>query len=535
MWSSLSGDKKARDKTGVVHFVFITNRKLKNMNKKILILACLLIFLSFGVGAEETSTNTEDKPATPVEPMLFESTGSVTIGGKNIEYTASAGTLVMKNEKGEPIAEFGYTAYVQKGKDKTKRPILFAYNGGPGSASLWLHMGILGPVRTVVEDLDFTSIGPFRRVNNEYSILDKADLVMIDPVGTGFSRPAGDTKGETFWGVDQDIASVSDFIARYITDNGRWQSPKYLLGESYGGIRSGGVAYYLMQHYAISLNGVILVSPYMDFSAGNAGIRIDLPQVNYFTTFAATAWYHNAVADRPDDLQQFLSEAEAFAVNEYAPLLYQGDRASSEDRQRVLEGMQRFTGISADYWDKANLRIDESRFAQELLRERGKVVGRIDSRFTGDSINPIAESLVYDPFFPAVGPAFTATFNDYYREQLGVTTDRKYITSGDLWRKWDDRHEQPGTGSYGKIPVANTGVDLNYAMIQNPKLRVLVQQGYFDLATPYGATQYFLDHLDLPGDLRKNITIEYYPAGHMMYVNPGSMEKFSDVLSEFIR
>ncbi|MGA9574616.1 MAG: peptidase S10, partial [Lysobacterales bacterium] len=426
-------------------------------------------------------------------------------------------------------------AYVQRGKDKSNRPNLFAYKGGPGSASFWLHMGILGPVRAVVEDLGFTSTGPFRRVNNEYSILDKADLVMIDPVGTGFSRPLGETKGEAFWGVDQDIAYVSDFISRYITDNGRWESPKYLLGESYGGIRSGGVAYYLMEKHTITLNGVILVSPYMDFSAGNAGIKIDLPQVNFFTTFAATAWYHKTLAERPDDFKQFLGEAEAFAVNEYAPLLYKGNRASKEERERVLAGMERFTGISAEYWDKANLRIDEARFTKELLRKQGKVVGRIDTRYTGDSINQIAESVSYDPFFPAVGPAFTATFNDYYREQLGVKTDRKYITSGDLWRHWDDSHKQPGAGHYGKVPIANTAVDLNYAMIQNPKMRVLVQQGYFDLACPYGATQYFMNHLDLPADLRNNITAEYYPAGHMMYVNPDSMKKFSRVLAEFIR
>lgn len=505
------------------------------MNKKNALMACLLLVLPAALSAAETAAEPAEKAPKTVEPMHFESTGSVTVNGKNIEYTATAGTLVMKNEKDEPIAEFGYTAYVQKGKDKSKRPIMFAYNGGPGSASFWLHMGILGPVRAVVEDLDFTSTGPFQRVNNEYSVLDRADLVMIDPVGTGFSRPAGESKGEDFWGVDQDIASVSDFIARYISDNGRWQSPKYLLGESYGGIRSGGVAYYLMTKHTITLNGVILVSPYMDFSAGNAGIKIDLPQVNYFTTFAATAWYHHTVAERPDDLQQFLREAEAFAADEYAPLLYKGSRASAEERERVLAGMQRFTGISAGYWDKANLRIDEAHFAKELLRERGKVVGRIDSRFTGDSINDVADTSTYDPFFPAVGPAFTATFNDYYREQLGVRTDRKYVTSGNLWRSWDDSHKQPGTGNYDKLPIANTGVDLNYAMIQNPKMRVLVQQGYFDLACPYGATQYFLDHMDLPDELRGNITVEYYPAGHMMYVEPDSMKKFSRVLAEFIR
>jgi carboxypeptidase C (cathepsin A) len=509
------------------------------MKKNIPLLVCLLAFVAMPTGAEETTNkalgNNEVKPAALVEPMLFESAGSVRIGGKNIEYTATAGTLVMKNDDDEPIAEFGYTAYVRKGQGKASRPILFAYNGGPGSASYWLHMGVLGPVRTVVEDVAFTSVGPFQRVNNEYSILDRADLVMIDPVGTGFSRAVGETEGEAFWGVDQDIASVSEFIARYITDNGRWQSPKYLLGESYGGVRSGGVAYYLMNNHSITLNGVILVSPYMDFVAGRAGIKIDLPQVTYFTTFAATAWYHNAVADRPDDVQQFLREAEAFAVNEYAPLLHKGSRASAEERERVLMGLQRFTGISADYWDKANLRIDESRFAKELLRDRGMVVGRVDSRFTGKSINHIAESLSYDPFGAAVGAAFTATFNDYYREQLGVKTDRKYITSGGLWQNWDERHVQPDVGESYKVPFANTAVDLNHAMIRNPKMRVLVQQGYFDLATPYGATQYFLDHMDLPGGLRDNVTVEYYEAGHMMYVHPGSLEKFSSVLAEFVR
>lgn len=514
-------------------------RCLKEFEMRIaLTFVCLLILANTSTAQDneksKTSSSSADQPEVVVEPMHYESSGSVRINGKNIEYTATAGTLVMKDDEDKQIAEFGYTAYVQKGSNKSNRPIMFAYNGGPGSASLWLHMGILGPVRTVVEDLQFTSVGPFKRVNNEFSILDRADLVMIDPVGTGFSRPIGETEGEAFWGVDQDIASVSDFIARYVSDNGRWQSPKYLLGESYGGVRSGGVAYYLMQKYSMTLNGVILVSPYMDFVAGNAGIKIDLPQVTYFTTFAATAWFHNAVANRPDDLQQFLRDAEAFAVDQYAPLLHKGSSASQEERRRVLAGMERFTGISADYWDKANLRIDESRFAKELLRNRGKVVGRIDSRFSGDAISGIGESLSYDPFFPAVGPAFTATFNDYYREQLGVKTDRKYVTSAGLWQSWDESHAQPGA-SYGKVPIANTGVDLNHAMIQNPKMRVLVQQGYFDLATPYGATQYFLDHMDLPDDIRKNISVEFFNAGHMMYVHPDSMARFAASLAEFVR
>lgn len=469
------------------------------------------------------------------EPMHFVSQDTIKVNGRTIEYTATAGTLLMKDKDDTPIALFGYTSYVKNGTDPGNRPILFAYNGGPGSASMWLHMGILGPRRTVVKDADFTSAGPFERIDNEFSILDKADLVMIDPVGTGFSQPVGDAIGEDFWGVDQDIESVSNFIARYITDNGRWGSPKYLLGESYGGIRSGGVAHYLLQKHSIALNGVTLVSPYMDFIAGNAGLKIDLPYINFFTTYAATAWYHRAIEDRPDDLQAFLRKAEAFAIDVYAPALLKGHRASAEERARVLEGMERFTGISQDYWDKANLRINEDRFTKELLRDRRMNVGRIDSRFAGEAINHISEKVSYDPFFPAVGPAFVATFNDYYREELGVKTDRKYVTSAGLWQDWDESHAQPGRPYPSKVPFANTAVDLAHTMIQNPNMRVLVQQGYYDLATPYGATDYFIDHMDISSKLRENIQVKYYEAGHMMYIHPPSREKFSADLSGFIK
>jgi carboxypeptidase C (cathepsin A) len=495
--------------------------------------ALLFLFACTTVSfAEETK---EDKTNIEIpEAMSFVSNDVIKINGQTIEYTATAGTLMMKDKDDKPIALFGYTSYVKKGGDRNKRPILFAYNGGPGSASMWLHMGILGPQRTVVTDTEFTTTGPFKRVSNEFSVLANADLVMIDPVGTGFSQPVGEAKGEDFWGVDQDIESVSNFIARYVTDNGRWSSPKYLLGESYGGIRSGGVAHYLLSRHSMSLNGVILVSPYMDFIAGNAGLKLDLPYINFFTTYASTAWYHEAITDRPDDLQVFLREAEAFAIDVYAPVLLKGHRATAEERAVVLAGMERFTGISADYWDKANLRIREDQFTKELLRDRKMNVGRIDSRFTGEAINHISESMGYDPFFPAVGPAFVATFNDYYREELGVKTDRKYVTSAGLWQHWDESHAQPGAPYSGKVPFANTAVDLAHTMIQNPNMRVLVQQGYFDLATPYGATNYFIDHMDMSPALRENIQVEYYNAGHMMYLHPPSMEKFSKDLASFI-
>jgi len=498
------------------------------MIRRLLIISSLCALPLFASGTEETA---KDAPETPT-PLHFQSSGSVKIDGKRVDYDAVAGQLLMENDEGDAIALFGYTAYTRQGTNSAKRPVLFAYNGGPGSASMWLHMGILGPQRTVLEDPEFTTEGPFERVNNEYSILDVADLVMIDPIGTGLSKPVGTAKGEDFWGVDNDVKSVSNFIARWTTDNNRWLSPKYLLGESYGGMRSGGVAYDLLSRHSLTLNGVILVSPFMDYVAGNAGFSYDQAYVNFLTTFAATAWYHKVSEYRPDNLQTFLNAAEAFTNEVYAPALMSGASMGDEQRSDVLAGLQKFTGISADYWRRANLRIDEGRFTKELMRLVGKNVGRIDSRFTGHAINHIAESTHYDPFFPAVGPAVVATFNDYYRTDLGVTTDQRYVTSAGLWSKWDYSHRNLNAGY--EEAAANTGVDLNHAMLQNPHMRILVQQGYFDLATPYGATEYFLNHLTLPDNIRDNIEVEYYEAGHMMYIHPASMVKFKKDLAAFI-
>lgn len=500
-----------------------------------LTLVSLGIFPATTVRSEEKKAQEEASSSLVVQAERFTSEHRITIGGRSVEYTATAGTMVMRNDEEEPVALFGYTAYVEKGADPAARPILFAYNGGPGSASIWLHMGVLGPQRVVLEDAAFTPPGPFRRITNEHTILDEADLVMIDPVGTGYSKPVGEAEGKDFWGVDQDIASVSDFIARYVTENGRWLSPKYLLGESYGGMRSAGVAYRLLTSHGLALNGVILVSPYLDFVAGNPGIGIDLPHVLFFTSFAATAWYHDAIPDKPADLHAFLEEAERFAETIYAPALFKGHRLSEAERQGVLAGMARFTGISEDYWDRANMRIDEGQFSKELLRHRRETSGRTDSRFKGEGLNHIAERFTYDPYESAVGPAFVAAFLDYYHKDLGVDIEREYVVSGKLWTSWDESHDSPAkTLWYAKLPIANTAIDLTYAMVQNPNMRVLVQQGYFDLATPYGVTEYVLDHMDLDPELRKNITMRFYEAGHMMYVHPASMVSFKKDLAEFI-
>lgn len=485
-------------------------------------------------GAQQSGAQTTPQTGTPPVPeaKTWVTQHKMTIGGASLSYTATAGTMQIRDEKDEPVALFGYTAYTKDGADRVTRPLLFAYNGGPGSASAWLHVGILGPKRAQLVDLDSNTRGPFRIVENESTILDRADLVMIDPVGTGFSRVVGKGEGKDFWGVDQDARSVADFIVRYLNQNGRWSSPKYILGESYGGMRSGAVAYVLLERHNVALNGVILVSPYMDSIAGNADLPVDVAYVNYMTTYAATAWYHNAIPNRPADLRTFLRDAEAFARDVYAPVLFKGAKATPEERRAALDGLARFTGVNADYWEKAGLRMNESRFLQELLRNRGLVVGRIDTRYTGGNLSSIAETTLYDPYDDAISPAIVATFNDYYRNELNVQSEREYLLSGSLYSKWDQGHRPPGESS--SQPVANTGIDLAHVMVRNPKMKVLVLQGYFDLACPYGAVEYFVDHMDVPPAIRRNIAIEHFEAGHMMYVHPPSRLKFKKDLAAFL-
>jgi carboxypeptidase C (cathepsin A) len=500
-------------------------------NAKILSL-CLLL-LSLHTFADE-DPDAVAEPAPEHEAKVFTSEHEVQAGGQRVRYTATAGTLIMRDAEHKAIAEFGYTAYVKTGTDPAKRPLVFAWNGGPGSASMWLHMGVLGPQRTVVEDLEVNGKGPFRRVDNEFSILDVADLVMVDPVGTGYSRPLGDAEGKDFWGVDNDIKSVSDFIVRYLTDNARWASPKYILGESYGGMRAGGVAYDLLDRYNVGLNGVVLVSPYMDV-AGGGGVGVANLPLGYamaLSTYAATAWFHDALADRPGELQPLLQEVDAFAIDEYLSVLVKGHRASASERQAVAQQLGAYTGTTADYWLAANLRVTESHFVQQLLRDQGRLAGRIDSRFASFTTNALAEHMPFDPYMSSVGPGFVSTFNDYYRQDLGVEMDRQYVVSAGLFADWDSSHKDPANAY--RSPAADTGIDLAHALIRNPDMRILVQQGYFDLATPYRATEYFIDQMPLPEPLRGNVEIAYYEAGHMMYVHPPSLAAFKRDLAAFI-
>jgi carboxypeptidase C (cathepsin A) len=398
-------------------------------------------------------------------------------------------------------------------------------------------MGVLGPRRVVVNDGDYAPPPPAQLVDNEYSILDATDLVMIDPVGTGFSKPVGKAEGKDFWGVDQDIESVGDFINRYVTENGRWGSPKYVLGESYGGIRGAGLARHLQSKLGMNLNGLILVSPYFSLVSGDDGLGIDLPHVLYLSTFAATAWYHDAIADKPASLEAYMTEVEQFAIEEYAPALLKGYSITDAEKQAIAEKLARYTGTSTGFWLRADLRVSHVQFLQELMRDRGLIAGRIDSRFSGPSLNALNDVMDYDPFFPAVGPAFTAAFREYLHSELKFVVPDDYVVSGQLYNKWDWRHDQPGVelDDDDKVPMTNVLPDLAMAMTMNPGLHLLVEQGRYDLATPAFALKYNLDHLRLTPDARQRIRVNYYDAGHMMYLHADSARRFRENVVGFIR
>ncbi|MEM9262949.1 MAG: carboxypeptidase, partial [Pseudomonadota bacterium] len=352
-------------------------------------------------GAEESHSAdaSSDKP----EHEKSVTTGSVTIAGKPIPYEATAGLMPMLDRDGDAKATYGYTYYRRTDiTDTAKRPIMFAFNGGPGSASMWLHMGVLGPRRVVLDDPNHTGPAPYAHINNEYSVLDVADLVMMDPVGTGYTKLMDDTKGEEYWGVDQDGEAAAAFIAKFITENGRWLSPKFMLGESYGGMRSGVTTYKLLTGHNIDLNGVVLVSPFMDYTAGADGEGMDLAHTLFLSTFAATARYHGALAKKPANLKAFLKEVDEFASGDYTLALRKGNKLTDAERTSIAKKLSEYTGLDTEYWLLANLRVSHQQFLKELMRKTGKTVGRIDGRFNGAHVRPLAEYMDYDPYFSTV-------------------------------------------------------------------------------------------------------------------------------------
>jgi carboxypeptidase C (cathepsin A) len=481
--------------------------------------------------ADKAKPATEVKEASPASSVTHH---QITIDGKVIKYTATAGWYILKDPQDKQIARFGYTAYTVDGvKNLTLRPVTFAFNGGPGSSSIWLHMGIMGPRRVVVNDGGYAPPPPSQVIDNAYTPLDVTDVVMIDPVGTGYSKPLGDAKPADFHGVDEDLKSVAQFIKRYVSENGRWGSPKYVLGESYGGMRGAGLAYYLQANMNMNLNGLVLISPFLNGATGIDGEGMDLGHVTYLPTLAATAWYHGLVPNKPATVQEYMHEVEQFARTEYAAALAQGYVIPAAEKKAVAAKLARYTGTSAEFWERADLRVSHPQFLQELQRGNRLIAGRIDSRFIGPALDPLAEDMDYDPFFPSVGPAYTSAFLGYMHDELKFGREEEYMVSA-FEIDWSWKHKTPGHGGW-MSPVPTTVPDLALAMTMNPGLHVLVQQGWYDLATPFLATKMDLEHLRITPEARTRIQVEHYDAGHMMYVHEPSMRKFRNDLVGFIR
>ena len=493
---------------------------------------CLIVFLTTPGIAQITANQILVKPDS-ARPEVSITKHSITIGGKLIHYTATAGTILLKDEKEDSVALLGFTAYIKDGEtDAGNRPITFAYNGGPGSSSMWLHMGALGPRVVVTNDAGLTPPAPYKTIDNTNSILDITDLVMIDPVGTGLSHPIGKATVKDFWGIDQDIKSVSHFIKQFITDNERWNSPKYLLGESYGTMRSAGVSDYLFENMGIQVTGVILVSSVLDFHT--LTFKDDLSYELYLPTYAAVAWYHKKIPNPPNGLESFLNEVRTFASGEYATALSKGDLLSDAEKDQVLSKLSTYTGISKDYWSKGNLRLREEVFTDELLRNEHLTVGRLDARYKGINQDLLSENSRDDPQSTQISPAYIASFMNYFYTELKVNKNLNYKINAYTTEgfKWDFSRKK--NGDNGGLFVPNTGEDLASLMSKNPDVKILVLNGYYDLATPFYATEYTFDHMGLEKKIRNNISMKYFEAGHMMYVNPASLILFKKAVAEFI-
>ena len=461
---------------------------------------------------------------------------SVTINGNTIYLTAKAGTFEVKDETNKPIALMGFTYYARdskRGLATQRRPVVFAFNGGPGSSSFWLHMGILGPKRIDVNDPKATPAAPYKIVNNNYSILDIADLVMIDPVGTGLSIPIGKAKFKDFWGVDQDIRSLSLFITQFLIHNDRMNSPKFLLGESYGTFRNAGLMNTLLNQ-GLAMNGVIMVSAVFDLRTLLFPPNDDLPYIVHLPTYAATAWYHNKIADKPENVFDFLKTVRSFTENEYTPALFKGDQISENEKANIASKLAYYTGTDTDYWLKADLRVTASEFFAEFLRSQGEIVGRLDSRFTGINEDLLSQEGNHDPQSLAISPAYISGFLDYFYGDLKVNKNLLYsITAGRRdGFKWDWSHK--GNERWGTSAAINTGIDMATALSRDPNMKVLILNGIYDLATVFYGVEHSINHLGLKKKIKDNITMEYYEAGHKMYTHKPSMEKFKKDVSKFI-
>ena len=484
---------------------------------------------------EKEAKSAEAKPEGP--PPKEESSvtdHTIRLAGQTIPYKATAATILVKDDKGEPTASIFYMAYTRSDvKDLSQRPLAFLYNGGPGSSSVWLHMGAFGPRRVITANAEATPPAPYKLVDNEQCLLDRADLVFIDPVGTGFSHAVGKAKDKDFWGIDQDVKSLAQFVNSYVNRNNRWNSPKFLIGESYGTFRSAALGDYLQSHDGMDLNGIVLISTVLDLGTLSFNPGEDVTYIYYLPSYAATAWYHKVLKDRPADLNAFLTEARHFAATEYADALMKGSKLSESEQADIVKKLSRFTGLSEDYLTKAKLRVNLPQFMKELQRNKELTTGRLDARFSGPSYDLLGEFAEYDPQSVAVTGPFTAAFNSYVREELKFGQDKTYtILSSEANRQWDWKRE--GGRRFGFPGSPNVEEDLIEAMISNTHLEIQVENGLYDLATPFFATEYTMDHLGLPEKLQKNIHMDYYDAGHMMYLRDEDLPKLKANVARFI-
>jgi carboxypeptidase C (cathepsin A) len=501
------------------------------------------------VKVEATKTDTAHPEQFKAEQQA--SKGSVTIGGNVINYDAYAGTLVVHpkgwddvpqnadpdpKNKG-PEASMFYVAYFKSDNKGAPRPVTFLYNGGPGSSTVWLHMGAFGPRRVVTSDDTHTPAAPYSVVNNEYSLLDVTDLVFVDAPGTGFSRLSGKDREKAFYGVDQDAEAFADFISQFLAKYGRWNSPKYLFGESYGTTRSAVLANLLETDRNVDFNGVILLSQILNFSLDS-----DVPEINpgidvayqlNLPTYAASAWYHHKLPDQHPDLQSLLTEVEHFAMNDYALALGAGSSLPADQRHAIAAKLHEYTGLPVAYIEKADLRINGGEFSKNLQDDSNLTTGRLDTRFSGPSFDPLSKEAEYDPQSAAISSAYVSAFNDYVRKELKFGENREYKPEIEVFKWWSFVHQAPGL-PFPSPGATNVMLDLAVAMKYNPTLKVLLNAGYFDLATPFYQGVYEMQHLPIPPELQKNIEFKFYESGHMVYAHEASLKAIHDNVAAFI-
>lgn len=496
-------------------------------------LATTPLLSNHAFAAESAATSTA---VAAVKDQAVTTEHSIRLNGDKLAYSATAGTMVIRNDKNQADASVFYVAYTKPAKHGEQRPVTFLFNGGPGSSSLWLHMGSFGPKRVKTENAAPTGAAPYQLIDNQYTLLDKTDLVFIDAFGTGYSRgiaaadntDSKDDPAKPFWGVDGDVDGFARFITRYISENHRWNSPKFLIGESYGTVRAPALANKL-QGDGMAFNGVVLVSSILNYGANAPGL--DRQYIGLLPTFAATAWYHNKLPHKPAKLKPFLDKVRAFADNEFTRALAQGYHLPADQLQHIAEQLHEYIGLDVDYLKQANLRVGQSQFRKELLRDDRRTLGRYDGRYLGIDDAANGETPDSYPSDTAPSSAFISTLHNYLETELNYTTTEHYnVFSMDAFRNWDWSHAQ---GYKGKTRSPYVVRDLGDAIRTNPDLRVLSANGYFDMATPFHATEYDLAHMNLDPTLQDNVKMTYYPSGHMIYLNEDAMADFHKDVANF--